>query len=81
MLQGDNPIPSSILNVGKQMRLHSDGYRVSPGAVHEMISRLDLWFELNTKEICKVSSSHGRKTIMADDVTEFFSVVKNGVLE
>jgi histone H3/H4 len=72
---------SSTLNIGKILRSYSSSYRVSPGAVKEMLSRLDLWFELNTKEICKVSSSHGRKTIMADDVTEFFSVVKNGVLE
>ena len=70
---------SSVFNVGKTMRGYSGKkYRVSPGAVHEMISRLDLWFETNMKEVCRVSKSHGRRTIMEDDVTEFFSMKKNG---
>ena len=71
---------SNVVNVGKVLRSYSGSYRVSPGAVREMISRLDLWFELNTKGVCKVSGSHGRKTIMEDDVVEFFSLRKNGFL-
>jgi len=75
------PLPSSnVLNVGKLLRSYSGSYRVSPGAVREVISRLDLWFELHTKEVCKVSRSHGRKTVMEDDVTEFFGVQKNGFI-
>jgi len=72
-------ISSSVLNVGKSLRCHSGKkYRVSPGAVHEMVSRLDMWFELNTKELCKVADSHGRKTVHEDDVVEFFGLRKNG---
>jgi histone H3/H4 len=74
-------IPSSnVLNVGKVVRSYSGDFRVSPGAVHELVSRLDLWFELNMKELCKVSRGHGRKTVMEDDVVEFFSVRNNEVL-
>lgn len=69
---------SSVLNIGKLMRQYSGKYRVSPGAVHEMISRLDLWFELHMKELCAVSKSHDRSTVFEDDVTEFFGVTKNG---
>jgi histone H3/H4 len=72
---------SNTVNVGKLLRSYSGSYRVSPGAVREIISHLDLWFETNTKEVCKVSKSHGRKTIMEDDVVEFFSFQKNGFLE
>lgn len=72
-------MPSSVLNVGKTMRSFSGGYRVSPGAVHEMIDHLDLWFETNMVEVCKVSKAHGRKTVMEEDVIEFFSITRNGV--
>ena len=67
---------SNVVNVGALMRSFSDGFRVSPGAVCEMIGRIDLWFELNTKELCGVAESHGRHTISEDDVTEFFSLKK-----
>jgi histone H3/H4 len=72
---------SNVLNVGKVLRSYSGSFRVSPGAVREVLSRLDVWFELNTKELCRVSKSHGRHTVMEDDVTEFFSVVRNVVLD
>ena len=71
---------SNVINIGLLMREYAlDEYRVSPGAVHEMIGRLDLWLELNVPDLCQVSKAHGRKTVMADDVTEFFSIVKNGI--
>ena len=68
---------SSVLNLGKTMHTHANGYRVSPDAVHEMISRVDLWFEVNMKEVCSIARGHGRKTLMADDVVEFFSLCRN----
>jgi len=71
---------SNVLNVGKIVRSYSGDFRVSPGAVKELVGRLDLWFEINTKELCKVSRSHGRKTVMEDDVVEFFSVKDNVLL-
>ena len=61
--------------------MNSGKYHVSPSAVKEMLSRLDMWFELNTKLLCGVAKSHGRKTVMEDDVTEFFSVSRNGFKE
>lgn len=74
------PPSSNVVNVGKVLRSYSGSYRVSPGAVREMISRLDMWFEIHTKEMCGVSKHHGRKTVMEDDVVEFFSLTKNGFL-
>jgi histone H3/H4 len=63
------------------MRGNSGSFRISPGAVQEMISRFDMWFELNMNELCKIAQSHGRKTILEDDVVEFFSVMKNKFFE
>jgi histone H3/H4 len=63
------------------MRSYSSGYRVSPSAVHEMIGRVDLWFETHMKELCDVTKTHGRHTIMDDDVTEFFSKTKSVFLD
>lgn len=74
------PSSSNTLNIGKLLRSYSSSYRISPSAVKEMISRLDMWFETNTKEVCKISKSHGRKTVMEDDITEFFSFRKNSFL-
>jgi len=67
----------SVLNIERVMRRYADGYRVSPGAVHEMMTRVDLWFEVNMKEVCSIARGHGRKTLMADDVVEFFSLCRN----
>jgi histone H3/H4 len=72
---------SNVLNVGKQMRTYSGKYRVSPAAVQEVVGRMNTWFEINTKELCAVARSHGRKTVMEDDVTEFFSIARNGFKE
>jgi histone H3/H4 len=63
------------------MRSHSDGYRVSPSAVKELVGRIDSWFEMNMKGLCDVAKSHGRKTVMEDDITEFFGFQRNGFLE
>lgn len=71
---------SNVLNVGKVVRSYSGKYRVSPGAVKSLVSRLDMWFEMHTKDICRVSSSHDRKTVMEDDVTEYFSFKENEFL-
>ena len=74
------PVSSNVCNVGKLMRSYSGDYRVSPGAVKEMLGNLDLWFEVHMKDLCRVAKSHGRHTIMEDDVIEFFSVKKNNVM-
>lgn len=71
---------SNVLNIGKIMRSSSDGFRVAPGAVKEMSSRINDWFETNIPGLCDMSKSHGRKTIMEDDVVEFFGLKKNGFL-
>ena len=71
---------SNVLNVGLYMRSYSDGFRVSPAAVHEMISRMNLWLETHMKDLCGVAESHGRHTVGEDDVTEFFSVTKTVLL-
>ena len=71
---------SNVLNIGKTVREYSGSFRVSPGAVHELVGRLDLWFELNTKELCRVTKSHGRSTVSESDVVEFFSLKKNEIL-
>ena len=73
-------VKSNVLNIGKIVRANSGKYRVSPGAVHELVGRLDLWFELNTKELCRVTRSHNRHTVSEDDVVEFFSLKKNEIL-
>jgi histone H3/H4 len=54
---------------------------VSPSAVKELLSRLDMWFESNVQGLCDVAKSHGRHTVMEDDVTEFFSVSKNKFMD
>ena len=71
---------SNVLNVGFYMREYADGYRVSPAAVHEMIKRMDLWFEMHMKDLCGVAEAHGRHTVGESDVIEFFGVHKNGFL-
>jgi len=72
---------SNVVNIGLIIRSHSDGYRVSPSAIKEIIGRVDLWFELHVKEICEITKAHGRHTICDDDVTEFFSRSKSVFLD
>lgn len=45
------------------------------------MGRVNIWFEINTQELCDISKSHGRHTVMEDDVIEFFSVSKNKFLD
>ena len=72
---------SNVINIGLLMREYAlDEYRVSPGAVHEMIDRIDMWLESHMMGLCEVAKGHGRCTVGESDVVEFFSVSKNGFL-
>ena len=74
-------VKSNVCNIGNLLRAHSGKYRVSPSAVSEMVGRVELWFEMNTKAVCEVAKSHGRHTISEDDVVEFFSRVSSVFLD
>jgi histone H3/H4 len=63
--------------VGKLMREHAVGCRVSPDAVKEFIGFLETEFEKIVPELCRIAESHKRKTVFPDDVIEYFGYVKN----
>jgi len=78
----------NVVNVGKIMRENavlSQGtkkqkFRVSPGAVNEVISRIVDNLEDYTIEFCWVANQDGRKTILERDIIKVFSVVDNEIL-
>lgn len=54
---------SNVLNLGKLMRKHSDGMKVSPSAVRAMADRIDLFLETAMPQIARIAKSHGCKKI------------------
>ena len=67
------PKIANTLNVGQLMRKYSDGHPISPDAVCELIDRIQIFVECNMESIILIAEKHGRKTVFADDITEFFN--------
>lgn len=74
------PKTQNTINVGQLMRKHTK-YNVSPKAVHEMSSRLNMFIETHMETLSKIASKHKRKTIFEDDVTEMFSFRDNDIAQ
>lgn len=68
----------NAINVGKLMREYSE-LNVSPKAVEELSGRiLDRIFDISPY-FDKIAKSHDRKTVMEEDVVEFFGVYGRNV--
>jgi histone H3/H4 len=54
-------------------------FQVSPAAIYEYVSRIIDHITDNTPYIAEIAQKHGRKTIMEQDVIEFFGFVESEV--
>jgi histone H3/H4 len=69
----------NVLNVNKLMHEYSK-LNVSPKAVKELSGRInDKLYDI-APELDKIARSHGRKTVMEEDVIELLSFVDKDVL-
>jgi len=63
----------NVVNVGKLMHEYSE-LNVSPRAVEELSKRIvDKMYDV-VPDFDKIAKSHDRKTIMEEDIIEFFSI-------
>lgn len=68
---------STTVKVLDQMRKHSGSFKISKKAWMEMKDRLELFFEIHMKDMTRIARSHGRHTVMREDVIEYFGFVGN----
>ncbi len=70
---------SNIVNVNKLLHEYSK-LNVSPKAVRELSGRIiDKLYDI-TPDLDRIAKSHGRKTIMEEDVIELLGFVEKSVI-
>lgn len=64
------------INIKTEMKRYTT-LEISKTAIDELHKRMLMFFELHMKDLETIAKNHKRKTIFADDITEFYSFKKN----